>query len=133
PPAAADVPGTPPAGTAAAAPSPGLPPPILFRCTTYDQGSYLAESADPQSRCVPLRTVGLDGNPTSAGAGQACQVVHDSCARVPDEQLCAAWKKRLGEAEVAWRFGRPQNAAANQAEFERVQRIVNDTTCAQAP
>ena len=109
--------------------APRLPPPLLFRCTTHDRDSYLTESSEPQRRCVPLRTVGLDGNP-ARGAGQACDVVYDQCARVPDGALCDAWKQRLGETEVAWRFGRAENAQKNRAEFERVQRILEQTRCA---
>lgn len=106
-----------------------LPAPVLFECSTYDQGSYITEDAEPKSRCMALQTVGLDGNPRN-GAGQACEMVRDTCARVPDQRLCAAWRKRLGETEVAWRFGRAENEAANKAEFERVQRIVAGTVCA---
>ena len=108
---------------------PRLPPPVLFQCTTYDRDSYVTESSEPQKRCVPLRTVGLDGNP-STGAGQACDIVYDQCARVPDGALCEAWKKRLGETEVAWRFGRTENAEKNRAEFERVQRTTPQSPCA---
>lgn len=110
---------------------PRLPPPVLFQCTTYDRDSYITESGEPQKRCVPLRTVGLDGNP-STGAGQACDIVYDQCARVPDGALCDAWKKRLGETEVAWRFGRAENLQKNQTEFERVRRIVDESTCGAA-
>lgn len=110
---------------------PRLPPPVLFQCTTYDRDGYITESSEPQKRCVPLRTVGLDGNP-SAGAGQACDIVYDQCARVPDGALCEAWKKRLGETEVAWRFGRNENTDKNKAEFDRVQRIINESTCGAA-
>jgi hypothetical protein len=112
-------------------PQPGtktLPPPNLYQCTTYDQGKYFTEDNEPAARCVPLRTVGLDGNP-QAGAGQACEVRHDQCARVPDDGLCAAWKQRRDAAEVAWRFTRPENADRNKAEFERVQRIVSESGC----
>lgn len=107
---------------------PRLPPPVLFQCTTYNRDSYVTESSEPQRRCIPLRTVGLDGNPAT-GAGQACDMVYDQCARVPDGALCGAWKKRLGETEVAWRFGRAENEAKNRAEFERVQRIVDESAC----
>ncbi|GAB2508839.1 hypothetical protein GCM10027084_25150 [Pseudoxanthomonas sangjuensis] len=118
----------------AAAPPPAdagdrLPPPVLFECHTYDNGRYISEDAEPAPRCVPLRTVGLDGNP-NRGAGEACEMKRDQCARVPDGALCGAWKQRLGETEVAWRFGRAENAEKNKAEFERVQRIVNESTCA---
>lgn len=107
-----------------------LPPPDLFQCITHDQGKYFTEDSEPAARCVPLRTVGLDGNP-QAGAGQACEVRHDQCARVPDEGLCAAWKQRRDAAEVAWRFTRPENAEKNKAEFDRTQRIVAESACRQ--
>jgi len=105
-----------------------LPPPILFQCTTYDKDTYITEGEEPQSRCVPLRTVGLDGNPQT-GAGEACEMMRDQCARVADGALCEAWKKRLGETEVAWRFARPGNEAKNKAEFERTQKIWRESTC----
>ena len=105
-----------------------LPPPNLFRCTTREGGGYVTEDSEPASRCVPLQPVGLDGNPQT-GAGQACEVVHDTCARVPDEGLCEAWKKRSDEAEVAWRFTRAETSEKNKTEFERVQRILAESTC----
>ena len=105
-----------------------LPPPVLFQCTTYDKDTYITESEEPQSRCVALRTVGLDGNPQT-GAGEACEVVRDKCARVPDGALCDAWKKRRDETEVAWRFARTENAERNKAEFERAQKIWQESDC----
>lgn len=105
-----------------------LPPPVLFQCTTHDKDTYITESAEPQSRCVALRTVGLDGNPRT-GAGEACEIMRDTCARVPDGALCDAWKKRLGETEVSWRFAREKNVEKNKEEFERVQRIVGESEC----
>lgn len=131
-PAAAPTPTSPaPAAAATAPPTPDarrLPPPVLFQCTTYDRDSYVTEDPIPASRCVTLRTVGLDGNPQS-GAGQACEVVRDTCARVPDGALCDAWQKRRDETEVAARFARPENAEKNRADFERVARIVAESTC----
>lgn len=105
-----------------------LPPPVLFQCTTYDKDTYITESEEPQSRCVALRTVGLDGNPNT-GAGEACEVMRDQCARVPDGALCAAWEKRVGETEVAARYARPGNEDKNQAEFERAKTIYRESTC----
>ena len=105
-----------------------LPPPVLFQCITYDKDSYITEDEEPQSRCVPLRTVGLDGNP-QGGAGEACEMVRDTCARVADGALCEAWKKRLGQTEVAWRFARAGNERKNKEEFERTRKIWNQSTC----
>lgn len=105
-----------------------LPPPVLFQCITYDKDSYITEDAEPQSRCVALRTVGLDGNP-QGGAGEACEMMRDTCARVADGALCDAWKKRLGQTEVAWRFARAGNEQKNKEEFERTRRIWDQSTC----
>jgi len=113
---------------ARAADAPRLPPPVLFQCTTYDKDTYVTEDSEPASRCVSLRTTGLDGNP-QAGAGQACEVVRDTCARVPDGGLCEAWKKRLDETEVAYRFARRENVEKNRAEYERVARILSESSC----
>lgn len=135
PPPAASAVAPPPSGIISAEPAPTpiadkdrLPPPVLFQCTTHDKDSYITESDEPQSRCVTLQTVGLDGNPQT-GAGEACEMMRDTCARVADGALCEAWKKRIGETEVAWRFARPENAAKNQAEFERVKKIVAQSQC----
>lgn len=105
-----------------------LPPPVLFQCITYDKDSYITEDVVPQSRCVALRTVGLDGNP-QGGAGEACEMMRDTCARVADGALCDAWKKRLGETEVAWRFARAGNEHKNKEEFERTRKIWDQSTC----
>ena len=105
-----------------------LPPPVLFQCTTYDKDTYITENEEPQSRCVALRTVGLDGNP-ELGAGEACEVVKDVCARVPDGGLCDAWKKRRDETEVAFRFTRAESVEKNKAEFERAQKIWQESDC----
>ena len=117
-----------PATPATASSTRALPPPVLFQCTTHDKDTYVTEDSEPASRCVTLRTVGLDGNPQS-GAGQACEIVRDTCARVPDGALCDAWRKRLDETEVAWRFARRENVERNRAEHERVARIVSGSSC----
>lgn len=104
-----------------------LPPPALFECRTYDNGRYLSDDGDPPQRCAPLQTTGL--GTTASGAGVACQMVTDQCQRIPDQGLCENWKQRLREAESALRFGRSETQAAAQAEVERIQRIVVESTC----
>ena len=86
------------------------PPPPIFRCTVYDGDSYLSEDEEVPPRCLPLRTVGLDGNPAT-GAGQACE----------------AWRRHAREAESRWRFAHPDNAERRQAEYERMARIVSES------
>ena len=56
-------------------------------------------------------------------------MVTDQCQRVPDETLCEKWKQRLRETESALRFGRDQERPDAQAEFDRIGRIMRETTC----
>lgn len=95
-----------PAALAPAPPTAGatiaerLPPPDLYRCLTYKKESYLSETDLHAPRCVPLQTIGLDGNP-GTGAGAACEMLRDSCERIADERLCKTWQQRLRDAEAA--------------------------------
>jgi hypothetical protein len=106
-----------------------LPPPALFRCNTYDNDSYLSEDAAPPPRCVRLQTVGLDGSTDNNGGSVACQMVTDQCQRIPDGAACDAWKERLRETEATWKFARPDDSDGEKAEFERVRKIVRESTC----
>ena len=105
-----------------------LPPPPLFQCNTYDNDSYFSENATPEPRCVRLQTTDLQGSDDSSGS-VACQMVTDQCQRVGDGAACDAWNKRLRETEAKWKFGAADDSAANKTDFERVQRIVRDSTC----
>ena len=105
-----------------------LPPPPLFRCHTPDNDSYLSEDGTPSPRCITQQVVDADGNPNPAAT--ACEVQHDTCERIPDGEVCAAWRQRARETEATWRFGRPEAGAKNQAEYERVQRVLRESTCA---
>lgn len=122
----------PAASPAPAVPTPAapLPPPPLFRCRTPDNDGYLAEDGSPSPRCLAMPLVGLDGVPSAAGT--ACQVVSDTCERIPDGAACDAWRQYAREAEAAWRFGRAEDAAKHQADFERIQRLLRESTCASA-
>ena len=122
----------PPTATVASAPviadKDRLPPPPLFQCNTYDNDSYFSENATPEPRCVRLETTDLQGSTDSSG-GVACQMVTDQCQRVADGAACDAWKKRLRETEAKWKFGAADDSATNKTDFDRVQRIVRDSTC----
>lgn len=107
-----------------------LPPPPLYQCNTVENDSYLSDTPDPKPRCVRLETVGIDGN-QQLGAGQACSMVYDQCQRVADGAACAAWRRRVNEAQSAWTFGRADSVDALKAEYERIARVVAETTCNQ--
>lgn len=122
------APATPAANTSTIADADRLPPPALFECRTYDNGRYLSDDGNPPERCAPLTTNGIDGS-SSTGAGESCQMVSDQCQRISDGALCENWKARLLEAQATLRFGRADNRAVAQAEVDRIDRVVRESTC----
>jgi hypothetical protein len=105
-----------------------LPPPPIFECTTFDNDRYLSDDGTPSERCAPLAIAGI-GDGSAPGAGAACQKTTDSCQRVPDGAACDAWKRRDREARATLMFGKADDKDRNQAEYERVQRVVTESTC----
>lgn len=105
-----------------------LPPPVLFECRTYDNDRYLHDDGNPPQRCAPMQITGLAGGSNPA-AGEACQMVDDTCQRVADGALCENWQQRLREAESELRFGRTDDREAAKADVERIGRIVRESTC----
>lgn len=122
-----------PPSVAAPTPAPVVrkPLPPLFQCRTRQGESYLSETADPPGRCLSLRVTGLDGNPQT-GAGEACEIVRDTCTAVAAEQHCATWKKRIDDAEAAPRTASSTQAARSlQDEHQRLQKLWNASDCAE--
>ena len=105
------------------------PPPALFECTTFDSETYLSESGEPESRCVLMNTVGLNGDP-NFGAGAACEVKVDTCAAVTEPAaLCSAWRRRIDEAKFRMTFSAGAEKARRTAEYERQRALFVDTSC----
>ncbi len=129
PPAPAAVAATPdPPQPAPAQAAPRLPPPTLYACTTSEQQRYVGETAEPTPRCVPLRTMGLDGSPDRTG-GSACEVLRDRCEALPEAGACEAWTTYVAEAETHWRFATPEHAEQLRQEFLRRQQVVDASSC----
>jgi len=108
----------------------GLPaPPPLYQCTTWQGDTYFGETATPEPRCAPLQVVGIDGT-SGLGMGQACELKQDRCEAVPDAQLCAAWYRRLDEADFKLRYANDDNRRARQADYDAVDAKVKASRCA---
>ncbi|MEJ7747633.1 MAG: DUF4124 domain-containing protein, partial [Luteimonas sp.] len=127
-PAPATVVAATPQATPVIADADRLPPPQLFRCNTFDNDSYLTDLGTPAPRCVRLNTTGINGS-ADLGAGEACQMVTDQCERVADGAICAAWVERRKQVEAAWKFGRGVDAETNRIEYERIDRLLRESTC----
>ena len=105
-----------------------LPPPPIYRCHTPGNDRYIHERPEPQPRCVPMQTVGINGDP-GLGAGAACEWQYDRCERIPDGEACDGWRQRGREIESTWRYARGDARQPLQDEFARVSKILSDTSC----
>ncbi|HEY4556111.1 MAG TPA: DUF4124 domain-containing protein [Lysobacter sp.] len=124
----ADRPGATTTGDGPVALAPVPPPraaPPLYVCLTTGAERYYSASAE-SSRCAPVATVGLDGRPSGA---QACEVVQDRCAPVPEAERCAAWAEWRRSAEQASAF-RPDEAETARADLARVDAAIANSVCA---
>ena len=83
----------------------------------------------PAPRCAPLQVVGIDGT-SGLGMAQACELKQDRCSAVPDAQLCAAWYRRLDEADFKLRYANDDNRRARQADYAAVDAKVKASRCA---
>lgn len=104
-----------------------VPPPALYQCTTWDEVAYFTEQATPATHCAPLQVVGIAGH---APAASACELVADTCAPVPGEALCRAWKRRVEEAEFRWKFAGTGGDDARRQEYEALLATYDNSTCA---
>lgn len=118
--------------TTTASPTGRRPPPPLFECRRYDDTRYFADSAPAVSRCRPLTTTGLDGDP-ALGAGNACETVQDTCAPVGEAALCDGWRARMDQLELQIRTGDATARTAAEDELERIATIYDASTCVVPP
>lgn len=104
------------------------PPPPLFQCKTWDEEVYTSEDGEPEPNCAPLQTVGLNGNP-SFGAGQACEMRHDTCAPIAGEDLCKAWRRMFDEAVFRSKYADGRDQQARDADRDRIGKLLADSHC----
>lgn len=117
----------PPRATAVAT-APPVPLPELFQCRTREGQNYFSETSEPPSRCVTMQVTGLDGNPNT-GAGDACEVMRDTCTAVDPVQRCATWQQWVTEAESEWRFAAASQAETLQKKYLRLQSLLAGSDC----
>ena len=125
---APDIAPAPPEITPGDAPPPPrsvLPPP-LWRCTDLNGQSRLAETYDPQPRCVPLSVLGVDLSRAPPSAATLCRTVEDACVELGGDAACAAWEERLADAESALRHAFSDTQAQRRRERDRARAIVEN-------
>ena len=103
-------------------------PPPLFACSTWDRKGYFSDDPVPTRRCAPLRVSGLDGAAGGGGAS-ACEWGTDTCAPVPDTALCKQWQQHAHDTRAMLLFGRADDPAATRGELERIEAIIEASSC----
>lgn len=117
----------PPKATAVAT-APPVPLPELFQCRTREGQNYFSETSEPPSRCVAMQVTGLDGNPNT-GAGDACEVMRDTCTAVDPALRCATWQQWVNDAESEWRFAAASQAETLREKHLRLQSLLAGSDC----
>lgn len=107
-----------------------LPPPPLYLCHTPSGGSYVHETGNPPERCreVPLVNVSSSATLPEHDAGVQCVMEQDRCARIPDQELCATWQRRLREATAMLELGNPDLVEQATRQRDQAQRVI-DRSC----
>lgn len=103
-----------------------LPPPPMYRCTSYDGIVRHSESYDPNPRCEPL---GLYARPGLLTPEQRrmCRWVEDSCLRLSDEEACAVWRKKQDEAKSKALHAFSDTAAYWKSELARTSQVIEES------
>lgn len=109
-----------------AADYPPIPPPPMFRCTSYDGLVRHSENYDPNPRCEPL---GLYARPGQLSNEQSrmCRWVEDSCVRLSDAQACAVWRKKQVEAKSKALHAFSDTAAYWKSEVIRISQVIDES------
>ena len=104
-----------------------IPPPPMYRCTSYDGKERYSESYDPNPRCEPYVLYYPYPNLLTPAQALACRWVEDSCVRLSDSAACARWQTMRKEAASAVLSAFSDTAAYRKSELERLTQIVSES------
>ena len=104
-----------------------IPPPPMYRCTSYDGIGRFSESYDPNPRCEPLVLYYPYPNNLTPAQALSCRWVEDSCVRLPDSTACMRWKVMRKDAVSAATRSFSDTAAYRKSELERLSQITEDS------
>ena len=103
-----------------------IPPPPMYRCTSYDGSVRYSESYDPNPRCEPLGLYYQPGRLTPSQA-RICNWVEDSCIHLTDGEACKVWKERQKEAKSNAMHAFSDTAAYRKSELARTNQIIEES------
>lgn len=104
-----------------------IPPPPMYRCTSYDGIERFSESYDPNPRCEPLVLYYPYPNNLTPAQALSCRWVEDSCVRLSDSAACARWKVMRKDAVSAVTRSFSDTAAYRKSELERLTQITEES------
>lgn len=104
-----------------------IPPPPMYKCTSYDGDERFSESYDPNPRCEPLVIYYPYPNQLTPQQALSCRWVEDSCVRLSDRAACARWIQMRKDAVSALTRAFSDTAAYRKSELERLTQIVNES------
>ncbi len=104
-----------------------IPPPPMYRCTSYDGIERFSESYDPNPRCEPLVLYYPYPNNLTPAQALSCRWVEDSCVRLSDSSACARWKEMRKDAVSAVTRSFSDTAAYRKSELERLNQITDES------
>ena len=107
---------------------PLIPPPPMYRCTTYDGDERLSESYDPNPRCEPMVIYFPQILTLGPEYARTCRWVKDSCVLLSVSETCVQWRKKKIEAESDLRRAFRDTAVYRKSELARIKQIV-DQSC----
>lgn len=104
-----------------------IPPPPMYRCTSYDGIERFSESYDPNPRCEPVVLYYPYPNNLTPAQALSCRWVEDSCVRLSDSAACARWKVLRKDAVSAVTRSFSDTAAYRKSELERLNQITDES------
>jgi hypothetical protein len=104
-----------------------IPPPAIYRCTSYDGDERYSESYDPNPRCEPIVVYYPYPNYINPSQGLSCRWVEDSCVRLSDREACAHFRKKKIEAASLLQRAFSDTIEYRKSELARLEQIVRDS------
>ena len=104
-----------------------LPPPAMYRCTTYDGDERYSESYDPNPRCEPIVVYYPYPNYVNPTQGLSCRWVEDSCVRLSDRAACDRFRAKQKEAVSLLQRAFSDTQEYRKSELARLNQIVSES------
>lgn len=104
-----------------------IPPPAMYKCTSYDGIERWSESYDPNPRCEPMVIYYPYPNLLTPAQALSCRWVEDSCVRLSDRSACERWLAKQKEAVSLLQRSFSDTAEYRKSELARINQIVEES------